>query len=145
MTYTIVSEKINSVVKEEVSRVASQTYTSEGVPMYDAIRITSRDDNELSRLIAEKIDIMLSRFRVFVSSVSADGKIIGFDLPDLPEFYIERIVLVLDRYISMGVVSSWLRDKGNDSAQLYAERSDDAINEAEILMMTRKSIKREGK
>jgi hypothetical protein len=141
MEYPINHETIMAVVEEEVSRVAARSYSSDGVALYDAIRISSRDKDTLGRLMADMAGVIKSRFRLFVT-VMPDGSL-SFRLPDLPEHLQGSIAEELDRFISMGVVAKWLEEKKNDQAGVYMERATASINEAELLMMTRKPIARE--
>lgn len=142
MEYTVDSEKIMAVVEEEVSRVASRSYSDDGSALYDGIRTISRDKDTLYRMLSDMFVVIMSRFRLFLSEMSENA--IAFALPDLPDYLEERIVSCLNRFIAMGIVAKWLEEKGITESGIYQERSTTAINEAELLMMTRKPIAREG-
>lgn len=135
MDYTRSSELLTSV-QEEISRVAARSYTPEGLSLYDSIRATSRDDDTLNRMISDVLDTILARFRDFISSIS-DAAIV-FNLPDLPAGFGSKISSELDRAITMGVVASWLEEKGIQESQSYANRFNAAMDKAELLMVTRK-------
>lgn len=65
MEYRITYDKIMEVVKEEVSREGNQAYSADGVSLYDAIRLLSRDEAKKKRLMSEvlvTIRTMCNRF-----------------------------------------------------------------------------------
>ena len=142
MEFKINRNSINTVVEEEISRVASRTYTDNGEALYDKIRIISRDAATIERLLTDVTNTLLSRFRILVSLEDNDKDKIIFNLPDLSEHFEDRIETVLDRYLSMGVVGKWLQELGNAEAAMYLERANASINEAELLMLTRMPVKR---
>lgn len=143
MDYTIDFNAILPVVEEEVSRVASRSYSDDGSALYDGIKIVSRDEATLKRLLSDVTDVLLARFHDFVAAVSKDPNVVDFYLPDLPDYYEERIRTVLDRYVSMGIVGRWLQERGGSEFQMYLDRSEASITEAELLMVTRKKLERE--
>lgn len=145
MKYDIDFDKILPVVEEEVSRVASRSYSDDGSALYDGIRIVSRDEETLRRLHGDVTDVLLAKFHSFVASVFKEPNVIEFYLPDLPDYYEERIKTVLDRFVSMGIVGRWLQERGGSEFQMYLERSEASIAEAELLMLTRKKLEREAR
>lgn len=142
MEYTINHSSIKAAVDEEVSRVASRSYAEDGASLYDGIRLVSRDEATLGRLVEDVVNILISRFRIFVSLDILQKDRITFNLPDLSEDSEDRIETMLDRFLSMGVVGRWLQEKGSPESAMYLERADASINEAELLMMTRRPVQR---
>lgn len=133
---------IKTVIEEEVSRVASRSYSSDGASQYDSIRLVSRDESTLKRLLEDAVNILLSRFRLFVSVSYEEETTVTFNLPDLAVGMEDRITSILDRFLGMNVVGKWLQERGIEDSEMYLKRADASINEAELLMMTRTRINR---
>lgn len=142
MDYQVNYNSIEAVIEEEVSRVAARSYSGEGVSLYDNIRLVSRDRNTLKRLLDDAVKVLLSRFRLFVSVSNEDKNTLIFSLPDLADGMEDHIKDILDRFLGMSAVGKWLQERGAGESATYIERADVSINEAELLMMTRKPIKR---
>lgn len=142
MDYQLNYASIKAVIEEEISRVASRSYSSDGASQYDSIRLVSRDDGTLKRLLDDAVNILLSRFRLFASVSYEDETTVTFNLPDLAVGMEDRIKSILDRFLGMSVVGKWLQERGIEDSEMYLKRADASINEAELLMMTRTRINR---
>lgn len=142
MDYQVNYASIKTVIEEEVSRVASRSYSSDGASQYDSIRLVSRDESTLKRLLEDAVNILLSRFRLFVSVSYEEETTVTFNLPDLAVGMEDRIKSILDRFLGMNVVGKWLQERGIEDSEMYLKRADTSINEAELLMMTRTRINR---
>lgn len=142
MDYQVNYASIKTVIEEEVSRVASRAHSSDGTSQYDSIRLVSRDEGTLKRLLEDAVNILLSRFRLFVSVSYENETTITFNLPDLAVGMEDRIKSILDRFLGMSVVGKWLQERGIEDSEMYLKRADASINEAELLMMTRTRINR---
>lgn len=142
MDYQVNYASIKTVIEEEVSRVASRSYSSDGASQYDSIRLVSRDESTLKRLLEDAVNILLSRFRLFVSVSYEEETTVTFNLPDLAVGMEDRIKSILDRFLGMNVVGKWLQERGIEDSEMYLKRADVSINEAELLMMTRTRINR---
>lgn len=142
MDYQVNYASIKTVIEEEVSRVASRSYSSDGASQYDSIRLVSRDESTLKRLLEDAVNILLSKFRLFVSVSYEEETTVTFNLPDLAVGMEDRIKSILDRFLGMNVVGKWLQERGIEDSEMYLKRADASINEAELLMMTRTRINR---
>lgn len=68
MDINITLSSLNESVKEEISRIASGSYSADGAPLYDSIRITSRDTGVMGRLLKESLVVVKSAIVRFLSS-----------------------------------------------------------------------------
>lgn len=142
MEYKVNYNSIKAVVEEEISRVASRSYSNDGVALYDNIRLVSRDEDTLKRFLTEAANVLFSRFRLFISFSSTDISLVILNLPDLPNGFEDQIKNILDRYLSLSIVGRWLQECRNEESAMYIDRANVSINEAELLMMTRMPVKR---
>lgn len=140
MEYKIEHDTIMDIVKEEISRVASRSYSEDGSPLYDGLRLVSRDYDTLDRLLGDMFNTLVSRFRNFVAPGTLCTDEVVFNLPDLSDN--DYITSLLDRFLSMGIVGKWLQEKGNGESAMYLERANAILGEAELLMMTRMPVQR---
>lgn len=65
MEFKIEYDSIMAYAEEEVSREAAQTYSADGVSLYDGIRMVSRDEAKKARLMSEvlvAVKILCNRF-----------------------------------------------------------------------------------
>ena len=140
MKYIIDDNALMENVKEEISRVGLRSYSTEGISLYDGIKVTSRDNNTLNRIMSSLKTRIISRFRFFIDSSS--DSIINFNLPDLPSGYDESIIQELNTFLTMGVVAVWLEEKGVEESKNYLARSLASLETAENLLTTRSQLMR---
>ena len=73
-------DEISAIVEEEVSREAAQAYSAEGVPLYDAIKIVSRDDQKKRRIMTEVLVLVKEQCNRFISDVTLDSTSLVFEM-----------------------------------------------------------------
>lgn len=73
-------DKISAIIEEEVSREAAQAYSSEGVSLYDAVRIVSRDEQKRARIMAEVLVAVKEMCNRFISDVTMDSTSLVFEM-----------------------------------------------------------------
>ena len=73
MDINITLSSLNESVKEEISRIASGSYSADGAPLYDGIRITSRDTGVMGRLLEESLVVVKSAIVRFLSDTDDDA------------------------------------------------------------------------
>ena len=81
--YMIKYDDIIAIAEEEVSREAAQAVSADGVSLYDAIRMVSRDEDKKKRLMAESlvaIRTLCSRFIDFDYKFDNDETSLSFML-----------------------------------------------------------------
>lgn len=81
--YRIEYDDVIAIAEEEVSREAAQAVSADGVSLYDAIRMVSRDEEKKKRLMAESlvtVRTLCSRFIDFSSNLDNDETSLSFML-----------------------------------------------------------------
>lgn len=130
-SYYINKNKILPLIKREVSRVAASAFGEDGTPFYDAIHVTSRDEDVLKEMIDDAMSAMLTRLSDIATLSSG---MFEFDIPETRTHDINTIGKVIDRFVVMNVCSAWMLQKYPVKAEEYGSRSTDALNKVERLL-----------
>ena len=75
MEFKIEYDKIIAIAAEDVSREGAQAYSDDGVSLYDAIRMVSRDEAKKKRLMSEvlvSVRILCNRLVRHVDTIAND-------------------------------------------------------------------------
>lgn len=75
MEFKIEYDKIIAIAAEDVSREGAQAYSDDGVSLYDAIRMVSRDEAKKKRLMSEvlvSVRILCNRLIRHVDTIADD-------------------------------------------------------------------------
>ena len=75
MEFKIEYDKIIAIAAEDVSREGAQAYSDDGVSLYDAIRMVSRDEAKKKRLMSEvlvSVRILCNRLVRHVDTIADD-------------------------------------------------------------------------
>lgn len=139
MTYNFTVTELVESIKKEVSRFAASAYSDDGSSLYDAYRILSRDEETLEGHISDAVDAICVRL-FDVALKSGDG--IVFNVPDYDSSMSTSINDQLDRFIVMRSCAMWLEEKGAPEYERYEKRAASALDNAHILIKSRKAPKR---
>ena len=137
MTYTIDIPGITALVHEEASRVAGMAYSDDGASLYDSIAIRSRDADTVSRMIRDAVDAIVARAADICTYIPSPQSLSLF-APDMDSSKEPVVTAELTRAISLSAVAAWLKDRKPDRAAEYADRANAALNEAVVILKTRK-------
>lgn len=130
-SYYINKNKILPQIEREVSRVAASAFSEDGTPLYDAIRITSRDTDTIKDMIDDAATAMLTRLSDIATYSSG---LFEFDIPEERTHDINTIGKIVDRFIVMNVCSAWMIQKHLPKSEEFGARSTDAITKVEKLL-----------
>ena len=129
--YYINKNRLLSAIDREISRVAAAAYGDDGTPLYDAIKMTSRDEVVIKEMIDDAASALLTR----LSDITTyDSGYFVFDIPEERTHNIDTIGSVIDRFVVMNVCSAWMLQKYPIKAEAYGARSTDALNKVERLL-----------
>ena len=142
MDYEIKTDNLYKLIDEEVSRRAAAAYAEDNTSMYDAIVLHSNDAGEVSRLISDSIDSILTRLAKIARYDSTENKI-SFYVPDKPSDTDDAIRAELSRFISLDVCAGWFRQRANQFVEEYAGRAAESLTKIVQLLYTRKAPSRE--
>lgn len=87
MEYSITYDTIMAIVEEEVSREGNQAYSADGVSLYDAIRLVSRDEEKKKRLMAEVLVLIKEQCGRFIADAEQMDE--GESEPNSINFYMD--------------------------------------------------------
>lgn len=135
MDYSIDKDALWDLIDEEVSRVADKAYGEDGTSLYDSVVLTSRDKNLVNRFIDDAVSAMA--LRAFDICKSSIGKL-EFFVPDFDTSMEDIVKHEIDRYISMYVCASVLRQRSASVENEYTERTQAALDKAVQLLKSRK-------
>lgn len=139
MTYTYTASILLESVKKEISRFAASAHGEDGSPLYDAYKISSRDEETVEGYISDAVDNIC--VRLFDVAKPSDGSIV-FDVPDYDSSMTSSVIGQLDRFVVMRSCASWLGEKGAPEYERYEKRAMSALDNAHILIKSRKAPKR---
>lgn len=137
--YQIDKEALTESVIQEISKVASVTYTPEGVSMYDTVMPVSSDRPTLDNALDSAVTTIVTRF---IDVATPEEESIGFTLPDIIEENKTKATETLNRYIVESVVAEWMIRRLPNKAEEYAKKAEFSIKRAASLLKTRDTPKR---
>lgn len=128
-------------IEEEISRVASQAYSQDGVPLYDNIVLKSRDRGTIDAYIEDALNTIVAQTE-HLSRRTPEGDI-EVSNPDMDPSQEEYAVQELARFVVLNTVSAWLQDRFADRAPEYAARGQAALTKAITILHQRTTPTRE--
>ena len=137
--YEIDRETLDEAVIQEISKIASVTYTPDGASMYDTVMPVSSDRPTLDNAIDSAVTAIVTRF---IDVATPGDSSIGFTLPDIIESNKAKATETLDRYIVESIVAEWMLRRLPNKAEEYAKRAELSIKKAAALLKTRDTPKR---
>ena len=135
LTYTIDDKHIIELAAEELSHVADKLYNDQGASLYDAIILTSKDNDIATRFLYDAINSFAAR-TFDICYRTSDG--FNFYVPDLDVTMQPLIEEEITRYLSLYVAASFLSLRGVPDAKEYTERTQASANKAVTLLKSRK-------
>lgn len=136
MTYSVNSTTITNLVEEEVSRVAAAAYSDDGGSLYDSVVIHSNDADTVSRMIRDGVDAVVRR-AADICTVIPSPLALSLYAPDMDSSKEDAVEDELTRAISLGAVSTWLKEKLPARSEEYAVRANAALDAAIAMLKTR--------
>ena len=73
MEIKFTKQELLELVREEVSRLGAVMATEQGASLYDALRITSRDEDAIARMISEAKSTMKTQCHRFLTHTKSDS------------------------------------------------------------------------
>lgn len=139
MTYSINPSTLFASAEKEISRFAATAYSEDGASLYDAYKVLDRDKATIEGYINEAVDAICVRL-FDVATKSTDS--ITFDVPDYDPSMGETITRELDKYVVMKACAFWLEDKGAPEYTRFEKRALAALDNAHLMIKSRKAPKR---
>lgn len=137
MDYSIDRDALWGLIDEEVSRVADKSYGEDGASLYDSVVLTSRDKNLVNGFIDDAVSAIALRTYDICKQSQDDNKL-EFFVPDFDTSMEGIVEHEIDRFISMYVCSSVLRQRSASVENEYTERMQAALDKAVQLLKSRK-------
>lgn len=154
MTYDIDIDKLYDLIDEETSRVAAQSATQDGQPLYDVTHILTMDKDTIGRYLKDALDSLLQRtfnvatFLPAEEDTDEEGETISlppriyFNVEDFDDSMTAATHQEITRYITLAVCSLWFTEKGLRESEVYAQRGKAALDKAIQLIYSRKKPER---
>ena len=140
MEYVIDKESLKKSTVQEISRYAASAYGDDGSSLYDAFRVTSRDDSVIERYIEDGISAIF--VRLFDVATREDSAI-EFDVPDFDSSMEGEVEKELEKFVVYKACALWIADKNEKESEKYDKRAIASLDRAHILLKSRKAPKRD--
>jgi hypothetical protein len=120
------------IINEDIDRLAARSYTEEGVSLFDAMRIKSRDKGVQDRMLEER-DVKLRGFLAFClgtkesESFVNEGKADTYIIYDIKEEKCSNVPsassmkVMLRKYLTDAVLYDWYTKHGIESSITYED------------------------
>lgn len=139
MEYVIDKESLKKSAIKEISRYAASAYGDDGSSLYDAFKVTSRDDSVIEGYIDDGISAIC--VRLFDVATRGDDAI-EFEVPDFDSSMENEVSKELERFVVYNACSLWIADKNEKESEKYEKRAIASLDRAHILLKSRKAPKR---
>lgn len=146
MYYIIDKSALLEKVKEEVSKVADDAYTDDGVSLYDAIIITEKDVDQVNRYLDDAIDLLVRRafdITKYAPLVDADTHAVTprllFYVPDFDTTMEDSVKDELDKYLTLSACIALFQSRRAAVLPEFQTRAQAAMDNVVVLLKSRKS------
>ena len=155
MYYIINKSALIEKVKEEVSKVADEAYSEDGVALYDSVVITEKDIDQVNRFIDDAVSLLVRRafditkYAPLVTTTTSGGSSstttttvtprLQFYVPDFDLSMTDAVADELDKYITLYVSTALFQSRRASVVPEYTSRTQDAMDTAITLLKSRKS------
>lgn len=145
IAYEVKRTDLFNGIDAEVSRVAQTSVSEQGVPLYDAIKIYSRDKDTINGYINDSIDDIVNEFGEQAAyqepTDESNGTYILFYFPDIKEENESLVKDEIDKFIVMSSSANWFMHKQGipQSAEEYTSRRNASLKRISLLLRTRKT------
>ena len=141
MDYVIDRPQLYSLIDQEVSRVANETYADDGTSLYDNIIVTSNDRTAIERLENDAIDSFVKRTFDICTPVYDNGETesgLAFDVPGFDAAMGPATEREITRYIVFSTCAGWFRSRCVSRVEEFSALAKEAMDKAVTFL---KSIK----
>lgn len=141
MDYSVDKTTLYALIDEEVSKVADEAYSDNGVSLYDSVVLTEKDSGMVYRLIDEAVDGLASRlYDVCKFSTDTHGNSqLVFYLPDFDDTMENAARSEITHFIVYSVCTEIFKSRRAQSVPDYEARAAASIGKAVSLLKSRKS------
>lgn len=134
MTYSINKETLYDLVDSEVSQAADEAYGDNGVSLYDAVVLTSKDEDMVKGYIDDAIALLL---RQLYDLASISSSTLTITAPDMPSANEAEIQSEIGRYIVMRAAADVFQTRRAALVPQYTTRAQEALDNIIALARTR--------
>lgn len=144
MFYKIDKSALYEKVKEEVSKIADEAYTEQGVSLYDAIVLTDKDKDTVNRFIDDAIALFVRRefdvtkYRTEAVQDAPEPPFLEFYVPDFDASMSSEFEQELSRYIVLASCEALFQQRRPAVVPEYTNRAKTAMDNAVSLLKSRK-------
>lgn len=136
MRYDIDKTYLRAFIDEQVSLVADEAYSDQGISLYDSIILTKKDDDTVNRHIDDAVRGFVTR-TFDIAKIDADG--IKFYVPDFDESMEDAVKSEITHFIVFAVCAALFKSRRPQAEPEYTERAKAAVEKAVTLLKSRKS------
>lgn len=142
ITYAFALTDLRDKIDEEVSKAAQRAVGKEGQPLYDVLKIYSRDRSEVEQAIRDSMDSIMLRI-VDMAKLEVDNNAYTLQIyaPDISETQ-EVLEKEITRYVVTKSASDWFAKRYPDAGKYYADMADTALAKVVVAVRTRKKPER---
>lgn len=142
--YTYTPEEINDEITRSVSSVAARSLDNTGNSMFDALRILSRDADEVAQHVASSFGYLRTRLvDVCKTEEFGGGWKVNLSLPDFSgdEEVLRKDIL---SFVSQETTALWLETRHGEVAKIMNERAQEELTSIARRVKTRARPERNG-
>ena len=142
LVFSFPVDSFRAGIDEEASKAAQRAVGKEGQLLYDALKIYSKDKNEIEQSIRDAMDSVALRL-ADMSKLAFANRIYNLSIyaPDIAETQ-EVLEREIARYVTVKVVSDWFTKRNPDTGGYYSELAVAALAKVVASARTRKMPER---
>lgn len=140
VTMNLDKENITDAAIAEISRQAASAYSEDGASLYDAIRVTTRDESAIYQYYDEALSHMNARFKGRVPC-SNNSLAIPFADSIASEADVRELV---ESFLNSYICAEWFRRRYVQKYEEYKNYATADLEKLVVLVMTRKQPSKGG-
>lgn len=134
-------DELYGQVEREISMAADEAYGDNGMSLYDAVVLTSKDKETVEGYIQDALAIVMRRLydiASFTEAAGANDASLGISADDLPDGLSAVIEQEVKRFFVQHAAAEICAARRAILAPQYREREKEALSNIETLVRTRK-------
>lgn len=147
MYYVINKDSLREKVYEEVSRVADEAYSEDGVSLYDSVILTDKDTPAVERSIDDAVGLLVRRvsdictYSPLIENETVTPRLL-FNVPDISASNEAAVTDETTRYIVLLVSSELFQSRRSSVVPEYSTRAQTTLDNLVNLLRTRTTFTR---
>ena len=140
LNYTINRTLLRALIDEQVSHVADEAYGDNGMPLYDSIILTEKDDENVNTFLDEAVRAFVTRMYdvCHLKKDNGNNDVVEMYLPDFDTTMQDAALGEITHFLVFSVCAAFFQSRRAQAVESFSLRAKAAMDRAVSLLKSRK-------